>query len=84
MKTEERNRSVAILRGIFWFGAVADGLIAIEWYLISLGLINLPVHPSFFVGEGPSFQYAMSVGAMFMMGWAVLLVLGWPFTIRTQ
>jgi hypothetical protein len=76
MKIEKQNRSVAILRGIFWFGAAADGLIAIEWYLISLGLINLPVHPSFFVGEGPSFRYAMSIGSMFMMGWATLLFWG--------
>ena len=76
VKPEERNRSIAILRGVFWFGAIGDGLIAIEWYLISLGLVNIAVHPSFFVGEGPSFRYAMSIGAMFMMGWAVLLYWG--------
>ena len=76
MKSEERNRSIAILRGVFWFGAIGDGLIAIEWYLISLGLVDISVHPSFFVGEGSSFRYAMSIGAMFMMGWAVLLYWG--------
>ena len=76
MKSEKSNSHLAALRGVYLFGAVGDGLIAIEWYLISLGLVNLPVHPSFFFGEGPSFRYALSLGAMFMMGWAVLLYWG--------
>jgi hypothetical protein len=33
----------------------------------------LPAHPSFFVGSGQDFQYALSIGALFMMGWAFLL-----------
>ena len=56
MKPAERNRGIAILRVVFWFGAVADGLIAIEWYWISLGLVDISVHPSFLVGEGSSFR----------------------------
>ena len=44
--------NVVVLKIAFLIGAVADGVIAIEWFLISLGLADLPVHPSFFVGSG--------------------------------
>ncbi len=66
--------SVFVLKTAFLIGAVVDGLIAIEWFLISLGLVDLPVHPSFFVGSGQDFQYVLSIAGLFMMGWAVLLV----------
>lgn len=62
-----------LIKAVFLFGAIADAIIAVEWYLISLGVVNLPVHPSFFVGETQDFRYAMSIGALFMAGWAVLL-----------
>jgi hypothetical protein len=47
--------NVIVLKTVFLIGAVADGVIAIEWFLISLGLADLPVHPSFFVGSGQDF-----------------------------
>ena len=68
--------NVVILKTAFLIGAVADGVIAIEWFLISLGILNLPVHPSFFVGSGQDFQYVLSISALFMMGWAFLLYWG--------
>ena len=68
--------SVVFLKTAFLIGAVADGVIAIEWFLISLGLVNLPVHPSFFVGSGQDFQFVLSIGGLFMMGWAFLLYWG--------
>jgi hypothetical protein len=68
--------NVTVLKTAFIIGAVADGVIAIEWFLISLGMLNLPVHPSFFVGSGQDFQYVLSIGALFMMGWAFLLYWG--------
>lgn len=68
--------NVAVLKIAFLIGAVADGAIAIEWFLISLGLVDLPVHPSFFVGSGQDFQYVLSIGGLFMMGWAFLLYWG--------
>ena len=68
--------NVVVLKTAFLIGAIADGVIAIEWFLISLGLLNLPVHPSFFVGSGQYFQYILSVGGLFMMGWAFLLYWG--------
>ncbi len=68
--------NVVVLKTAFLIGAVADGVIAIEWFLISAGLVDLPVHPSFFVGSGQDFQYVLSIGGLFMLGWAVLLYWG--------
>ena len=68
--------NVSVLKTAFLIGAVADGVIAIEWFLISLGFLSLPVHPSFFVGSGQDFQYVLSIGGLFMMGWAFLLYWG--------
>jgi hypothetical protein len=68
--------NVIVLKTVFLIGAVADGVIAIEWFLISLGLADLPVHPSFFVGSGQDFRYVLSIGGLFMMGWAFLLYWG--------
>ena len=65
--------NIYVLKTAFLIGAVVDGLIAIEWFLISLGLVNLPVHSSFFVGSGQDFQFILSSTGLFMMGWAVLL-----------
>lgn len=70
------EHSVLVLKTAFLIGAVADGVIAIEWFLISLGLVDLPVHPSFFVGSGQDFQFVLSTAGLFMMGWAFLLYWG--------
>ena len=70
------NENTLVLKTAFLFGAAVDGLLAIEWFLISLGLVDLPVHPSFFEGSGTDFQYVLSIGALFMMGWACLLYWG--------
>jgi hypothetical protein len=63
----------AVLKTAFLIGAVADGLIAIEWFAISMGWIDLPLHPSFYQGDGQDFRYVVSIGALFMLGWALLL-----------
>lgn len=65
--------NVFVLKTVFLLGAVIDALIAVEWFLISLGLVDLPVHPSFFLGSGQDFQFVLSIASLFMMGWAVLL-----------
>ncbi len=67
------NDRVGVLKTAFLIGAVADGLIAIEWFAISLGWVDLPIHPSFYHGSGQDFRYVVSIGGMFMMGWAFLL-----------
>lgn len=76
MGDRDPKHNVTVLKTAFIIGAVADGLIAIEWFLISLGRVDLPVHPSFFVGSGQDFRYVLSIGALFMMGWTFLLYWG--------
>ncbi len=76
MDEMDSKDNVVVLKTAFLIGAVADGVIAIEWFLISLGLVDLPVHPSFFVGSGQDFQFVLSIGGLFMMGWAFLLYWG--------
>jgi len=67
------NRKVVMLKTAFLVGAVVDGLIAIEWLLISWGLVDMPIYPSFFLGSGQDFRFVLSVAGLFMMGWALLL-----------
>ena len=76
MNEIDSNRRVVVLRAAFLIGAVADGLIAIEWYLISLGLVDMPIHPSFFVGSGQDYQFVLGIAGLFMMGWSFLLYWG--------
>ena len=70
------KENAVLLKTAFLVGAVVDGVIAIEWSLISLGVVALPVHPSFFLGSGQDFQFILSISALFMMGWAFLLYWG--------
>jgi hypothetical protein len=65
-----------MLKTAFLVGAVVDGLIAIEWFLISLGLVDMPIHPSFFLGSGQDFRFVLSIAGLFMMGWTLLLYWG--------
>ena len=76
LNTDISNRRVIVLKVAFWTGAVADAVISIEWFLISLGLIDLPIHPSIFIGSGEDFRFVLSIAALFMMGWALLLYWG--------
>ena len=70
------NRKIVILRAVFLTGALIDGLIALEWYIISLGLVDMPIHPSFFQGSGQDYRFVLSIAALFMAGWALLLFWG--------
>ncbi len=76
MNEKSSNRKVGVLKTVFLIGAITDGVIAVEWFLISLGLVELPMHPNFFSGSGQDFQFVLSIAALFMMGWAILLYWG--------
>jgi hypothetical protein len=78
------ERNIVVLKTAFFMGAVGDGVLAIEWLLISLGVVDLPVHPSFFLGSGQDFQYALSIGGLFMMGWAALFFWGFSRPIERR
>jgi len=74
LQDEQKKRLVALV--VFWIGTIGDGLIAVEWFLISAGIINLPIIPGFFIGEGADYRYAMGVAAIFMLAWTILLYWG--------
>ena len=76
MNVADSNRKTVILRAVFLTGALIDGLIALEWYIISLGLVDMPIHPSFFQGSGQDYRFVLSIAALFMAGWALLLFWG--------
>jgi hypothetical protein len=68
--------NVVVLKTAFLIGAVADGMIVIEWFLISLGLLYVPVHPNFFAGSGQDFQYVLSTGGLLYDGLGFFTLLG--------
>lgn len=70
------NRKVVVLKTAFLVGTVADALIAVEWFMISLGVLDMPIHPSFYVGSGQDFRFVLSIAGLFMLGWALLLYWG--------
>ena len=76
MESDIQRRKFIVAKTIFWIGTIGDGLIAVEWFLISLGVARLPAIPSFFVGEGPDYRFAMGIAALFMAAWTVLLYWG--------
>ncbi len=65
----------SILKYVFILGAIVDGAIATSWFLIASGW-RIPNILNGYIGTGPGYQLAMYVAAMFMAGWAVLLVWG--------
>ncbi len=76
MNVTDTKRKTVILRTVFLTGALIDALIALEWYMISLGLLDIPMHPSFFQGSGQDYRFVLSIAALFMAGWAFLLFWG--------
>ncbi len=76
MNSDTERKKALVAKTVFWIGTIGDGLIAVEWFLICLGVVNLPIIPSFFVGEGQDYRFAMGVGAIFMLAWTFLLYWG--------
>jgi len=64
-----------MLKFMFIYGALLDGAISVSWFLIASGL-KIPNILNGYMGSGADYQLAMYYGAMFMAGWAVLLVWG--------
>ena len=67
--------SVSILRLMFILGVAVDGAIAASWFLIASGA-GIPNILNGYTGDGPDYQLAMYIAAMFMMGWTILLAWG--------
>lgn len=67
--------SASILKLMFIVGALVDGVIAVTWFLIASGA-HIPNLLNGYTGNGPDYQLAMYVAAMFMTGWTILLIWG--------
>ena len=65
----------SMLKFMFIFGAIIDGVIAVSWFLIASGW-KIPNILNGYIGTGTDYQLAMYGGAMFMAAWTVLLVWG--------
>ncbi|MCP4000277.1 MAG: hypothetical protein GY727_05130 [Gammaproteobacteria bacterium] len=67
--------SASLLRLMFVVAAVVDCAIALSWFLIASG-VEIPNILNGYTGNGPDYQLAMFVAAMFMTGWTLLLTWG--------
>jgi hypothetical protein len=69
-------KSTQLLKLSFMIGTIADGLVAITWFMIATGS-DIPNIICGFSGSGPDYQYAMYIAALFMTGWTGILYWGW-------
>jgi len=60
---------------MFILGAIIDGAISASWFMIAAGW-EIPNILNGYIGSGPDYRLAMYIAAMFMAGWAVLLIWG--------
>ena len=74
------NRGLQLLKLSFLIGAVADAIVAANWFLIASGT-EIPNMMCGLVGAGKDYRFAMYISALFMAGWATILAWGWfrPF-----
>ena len=74
------SRGLQLLKLSFLIGAIADGLVSMNWFLIASGA-EIPNLMCGLVDTGVEYRFAMYIAALFMAGWAVILAWGWfsPF-----
>ena len=69
------SRKVQLLKLSFTIGTIADGIVAINWFVIASG-ISIPNMLSGYSESGIGYQFAMYIAAIFMTGWTVILFWG--------
>ena len=69
-------RGLNLLKLSFLIGAVADGVVAINWLLIAKG-VEIPNMICGLLGTGEEYRFAMYISALFMAGWTAILAWGW-------
>ena len=74
------SRGLQLLKLSFLIGAIADSVVAVNWFLIASGS-EIPNMMCGFSGTGSEYRFAMYIAALFMAGWAAILAWGWfkPF-----
>ena len=70
------NNQLFFLKLSFIIGTIADFIVGINWFLISLGY-GIPNLISSFQGEGTDYRFAMYIGTLFMFGWTAILFWGY-------
>jgi len=77
------SRGVQLLKLSFLIGAIADVIVAVNWFLIAAGA-KIPNMMCGLLGAGEDYRFAMYISALFMTGWAAILAWGWfkPFERR--
>jgi hypothetical protein len=78
-----RRRGLRLLQWSFLIGAVADAVVAADWFLIASGA-GIPNMMCGLTGTGEDYRFAMYIAALFMTGWTAILAWGWlrPFERR--
>ena len=69
-------KPVSLLRLSFIIGVIADAIVAINWFLISLGYSYANLI-SAFRGSGVDYEFAMFICSLFMFGWTAILFWGY-------
>lgn len=74
------GRGYQLLKLSFLIGAIADAVVAANWFLIASGA-EIPNMMCGLLGAGEDYRFAMYISALFMAGWAAILAWGWfrPF-----
>ncbi|MCP5050482.1 MAG: hypothetical protein GY940_25180 [bacterium] len=70
------SKSTQLLKLSFIIGTIADGLVAINWFLIAFG-VKIPNLLCGLKGSGIDYQFAMYIAAIFMASWTGILFWGW-------
>ena len=68
-------KPVSLLKLSFIIGVIADAIVAINWFLISLGYSYANLI-SAFRGSGVDYEFAMFICSLFMFGWTAILFWG--------
>jgi hypothetical protein len=70
------SRDIQLLKLSFLIGAVADALVALNWFLIASGA-EIPNLMCGLEDSGVEYRFAMYIAALFMAGWTAILAWGW-------
>ena len=70
------HRGIQLLKLSFLIGAIADAIVAANWFLIASGSA-IPNMMCGLLGEGEQYRFAMYIAALFMAGWTAILFWGW-------
>jgi len=66
---------ISLLKISFLIGVIADAIVAINWFLISLGYSYANMISAYH-GSGVDYQFAMFICSLFMFGWTAILFWG--------